>query len=129
MHKDQEDQGADVRGKHSGLKIGIRIDSRKIHIVRLATVELEISRSSNQQILRNNIKAFSYNLQTVQKLEEEDNNHRVKLCEKLLNHYKNKSSILDNIWFSDEAVFHLSGIVNRHNTRIWGTENPKVIEE
>jgi hypothetical protein len=27
--------------------------------------------------------------------------------------------------FSDEASFHLSGKVNRHNVRIWGTENPR----
>jgi len=53
----------------------------------------------------------------------------VKMCETLLNHYKNNSSILDNIWFSDEAVFHLPERVNQHNTRIWGTENPKVSEE
>jgi hypothetical protein len=26
--------------------------------------------------------------------------------------------------FSDEACFYLSGKVNRHNVRIWGTENP-----
>jgi hypothetical protein len=26
--------------------------------------------------------------------------------------------------FSDEATFHLSGKVNRHNLRIWGMENP-----
>ena len=51
------------------------------------------------------------------------------MCETLLNHYENVPSILDNIWFSDEAIFHLSGRVNRHNTRIWETENPKVIEE
>jgi len=42
---------------------------------------------------------------------------------------ENGPSILDNIWFSDEAVFHLPGRVNRHNTRIWKTGNPKVIEE
>jgi len=41
-------------------------------------------------------------------------------------HYENNSSIL---WFSDEAVLHLSGRVNRHNIQIWGTENPKVIEK
>jgi len=69
-------------------------------------------------------------LQTVHKLEEEkDNDRRVEMCETLLNHYKNNSSIVDNIWFNDETVFHLPGRVNRHNTRIWGTENPKVIEE
>jgi hypothetical protein len=26
--------------------------------------------------------------------------------------------------FSDEATFHLSGKMNRHNVRAWGTENP-----
>jgi len=68
-------------------------------------------------------------LQNVPKLEKEDNNRRVKIYETLLNYYNNNSSIFDNIWFSDEAVFHLSERVNRHNTRMWGTKNPKVIEE
>ena len=27
--------------------------------------------------------------------------------------------------FGDESNFHLSGIVNKHNVRIWGTENPR----
>ena len=96
--------------------------------IRRAAVELEISRSSIQRMLRKDIKAFPYKLQTVHKLEE-DNDHRVEMCKTLLNHYENDPSILDNIWFSDEAVFHLSRRVNRHNTRIWGTENPKVIAE
>ncbi|GBO15590.1 hypothetical protein AVEN_8296-1 [Araneus ventricosus] len=26
--------------------------------------------------------------------------------------------------FSDKATFHVSGKVNRHNVRMWGTENP-----
>ena len=97
--------------------------------IRRAAVELEISRSSIQRMLRKDIKAFPYKLQTVHKLEEEDKNRRVEMCETLLYHYENDPSILDNIWFSDEAIFHLSGRENRHNTRIWGTENPKVIEE
>ena len=117
-----------LRGKHSGFKRGICIESRKIH-TSCIEVELGISRSSIQRILRKDIKAFPYKLQTVHKLEEEDNDRRVEMCETLLNHYENNPSILDNIWFSDKAVFHLSGRVNWHNTRIWGTENPKVIEE
>ena len=31
--------------------------------------------------------------------------------------------------FSDEATFHVTGKVNRHNTRIWGTEHPHAIQE
>ena len=97
--------------------------------IRHEAVELEIiSRSSIQRMLHKDIKAFPYKLQTVNKLED-DNDHRVKMCETLLYHYENDLSIQDKIWFSDEAVFHLSGRVNQHNTRIWGTENPKVIEE
>ena len=92
--------------------------------IRHAAVELEISRSSIQRMLRKDTKAFPYKLQTLHKLEEEDNDRRVEMCETLLNHYENDPSILDNIWFSDEA-----GRVNRHNTPIWGTKNPKVIEE
>ena len=42
-----------------------------------AEVELEISRSSIQRMLRKDIKAFPYKLQTVHKLEKEDNDRRV----------------------------------------------------
>jgi len=119
-----------LRGKHSGLKRGLRIESRKIYTIRLAAAELEIRRSSIQRMLRlNDIKAFPYKLLTVHKLEEEDNERRVEMCETLFNHYENNSSMLDNIWFNDEDVFHLSERANRHNTRMWDTENPKVIEE
>ena len=32
--------------------------------------------------------------------------------------------------FSDEATFHVSGKVNKHNIRIWGSENPcEVVEK
>jgi hypothetical protein len=34
-------------------------------------------------------------------------------------------SFLPRLIFSDEAKFHLSGKVNRHNVRIWGTQNPR----
>ena len=43
--------------------------------------------------------------------------------------FNSDPSILDNIWCSDETIFHLSGRVHRHNTQIWGTENSKVIKE
>ena len=43
--------------------------------------------------------------------------------------FNSDPSTLDNVWFSDEAIFDPSGRANRPNTRIWRTENPKVIEE
>ena len=32
----------------------------------------------------------------------------------------------DSVLFSDESTFHVSGRVNTHNCRIWGSENPRV---
>jgi transposase len=36
-------------------------------------------------------------------------------------------SVKDNIIFSDEATFHVSGRVNRHAAVYWATENPHVV--
>ncbi len=36
---------------------------------------------------------------------------------------------IKKIIFSDEAHFHLNGYVNKQNCRIWGAENPRVIQE
>lgn len=35
----------------------------------------------------------------------------------------------DQLIFSDDAIFHISGKVKRYNTRVWGTENPHVTFE
>jgi hypothetical protein len=36
---------------------------------------------------------------------------------------------LDSVNFSDESTFHVSGKVNNHNWRAWGSENPRVFLE
>ena len=51
------------------------------------------------------------------------------MCETLLHHYEADPALLERLWFSDEALFHLSGRVNRHNIRFWGTENPVEVRE
>jgi hypothetical protein len=33
------------------------------------------------------------------------------------------------IMFSDEAKFHVSGKVHRHNVKIWRTENPHTVRQ
>ena len=109
-----------LRGKHQELKEAYALSQGKS--VRLAAVELDISRSFIQQKLRKDTKAFPYKFQIVLKLEEEDNDRRVEMNEMLLNHYNDDPSILDNIWFSNEAVFHLSGRANRRNTQISETK-------
>ena len=87
-----------------------------------AAVEQDISRTISQLMFRKDIKVFSCKLQTEHNLEKEDDSN-IQMCETVLNYYENDPSILDNIWFNDEAVFLLSGRVNRHHTPILETEN------
>lgn len=47
----------------------------------------------------------------------------------LFHHYETDAANLEDMWFSDEALFHLSGRVNRHKTRFWGKEIPVEIRE
>ena len=35
---------------------------------------------------------------------------------------------ISNIWFTDEAHFHLNGAVNNWNNRFWGDERPDLTE-
>jgi hypothetical protein len=42
---------------------------------------------------------------------------------------QNNEVSFSKVWFSDEAHFHLDGIVNKQNVQFWMSENPRVIQE
>jgi hypothetical protein len=42
---------------------------------------------------------------------------------------QNNELSFSNVWFSDEAHFHMDGVVNKQNVRFWVTETPHVIHE
>ena len=47
----------------------------------------------------------------------------------MLDKIDNDPDFSKNIIFSDEATFHTSGHVNRHNVRIWAKQNPQEVVE
>jgi len=47
----------------------------------------------------------------------------LQFCTIIKQHFK-EESFIEKFIFSDEAMFHLHGNVNRHNVYIWDTENP-----
>ena len=48
---------------------------------------------------------------------------RMEVCTKLLRRWRIED-LENKIIFSDEAVFHVCGRVNRHNSRTWVSERP-----
>jgi hypothetical protein len=53
----------------------------------------------------------------------------VAYCRGLQTFPNEQPEILDFVWFTDEALFHLSGYVNPQNTLVWAAENPHVYHE
>ena len=90
--------------------------------LRFATRSLPVSYSTVQKVMRKQLKSWPYKMKLVQALHHNDRPKRIAFAELLLNHPN--PDFINNIAFSDEATFHVSGVVNRHNVRIWGTSNP-----
>jgi len=70
-----------------------------------------------------------YKLHLIQELCEDDFDRRMQFCDFIMEMMNNDSLFLDNIVFSDEATFELTGNVNRHNCRYWSDINPHWLRE
>lgn len=97
--------------------------------VRQAGRELQMPKSTVHKILRRSLSFHAYKLQLVHELKPDDGNKRQEFATDMLQHIVDDPTFLTHIVFSDEATFHLSGKVNTHNARIWGSENPRCIVE
>jgi hypothetical protein len=60
-----------------------------------------------------------YRFQLLQELKPNDRPHRRNFCADMLNCLKEYNLFLDKIVLGDEATFHLSGKMNRHNLIIF----------
>ncbi|KAK3886469.1 hypothetical protein Pcinc_009340 [Petrolisthes cinctipes] len=75
------------------------------------------------------LQLFPYRISTHQVLKPEDMAKCVERCEWFNGKLERTQGWLNNIWFSDEAHFHLNGAVNNHNNVFWGQEHPEEISE
>lgn len=103
-------------------------ENPRISIPRIAST-LEIGKSSAYKIVRKILKLHPYKIQIVQKLYENDKFNRTNFAINFLHYLDHENYILNNIWFSDEAHFYLTGYVNKQNQRIWSLENPRELHE
>ncbi|KDR23996.1 hypothetical protein L798_07935 [Zootermopsis nevadensis] len=75
------------------------------------------------------LKLVPYRIHTMHELKEPDKGKRLQYCEWFRELVRDGVGILDNIFFTDEAWFHLSGYVNSQNSRFWSSDNPQVFHE
>ncbi|KAJ4439357.1 hypothetical protein ANN_07479 [Periplaneta americana] len=74
------------------------------------------------KILRKQLRFHPYRLQLLQALQPDDKVLRRNFCISMQTVIENDDECIHFVMFSDEATFHLSGKVNRHNLTIWRSE-------
>jgi hypothetical protein len=65
----------------------------------------------------------------IRALKPTDQVARTTLAVGMLEKIDTSPDFLRQVCFSDKATFHISGVVNRYNCRIWGTQNPHATRE
>lgn len=85
--------------------------------------EAGISRRSLGRILKQE-KFHPYKMEFHQALTEDDPDRRMEFCEWVQDKLLVDPQLAQHIMFSDEALFMLSGDVNRQNYRYWSDTNP-----
>lgn len=94
----------------------INISERQI------VLDTGISKTSVHRCLKKlNLHPYKYTL--VQELIGDDNDRRLEFCESIRQKLQTNPSFHEHILFSDEAVFHVNGSVNKHNLYYRSNEN------
>lgn len=88
---------------------------------------LRISNSSVRRILHRDLGFHPYKMSVVHKLTEGDYPQRAAFAEAMLQILEDEPNAI--LIMSDEAHFHLNGVVNRQNFRYWACENPRTLHE
>ena len=96
-----------------------------IKSIRTAARQLELPRSTVHKVLHKNLRLYGYKVQMLQALQSNDMPRRKEFAVNMLQRISEDEAFLLRVCFSDEATFHVSGKLNKHNVRIWGSVRSK----
>ena len=97
--------------------------------IRTAARQLDLPRATVHKVLNKNLRLFAYKAQMLQALQSNDMPRGKEFVVNMLHRISEDEALLKRVCFSDEATFHVSGKLNKHSVRIWGTENPHATRE
>ena len=83
-----------------------------------------MSRTTTHRLLKKTLGLTPYKITVHQSLTEVHCEERIAFCMWLKQKCDLSDDFINNLWFSDEAHFHLNGQVNRQNCRFWGKAPP-----
>ena len=116
-----------IRTKTNISKAKRRVAQKKQVSTRRLADELEVSRTSAQRILREDLGYFPYKKIKQPKLTDLQKRKRVKFANWVLNNYTKEHT---KKWlFTDEKYFDLDGVYNVQNDRIWAASREEADEQ
>ena len=89
---------------------------------------IEIKFNTRSVILKD-MKLRPYHPRLVNKLNEDDPDRRVEFAETWLGMLEDDPGLERRVMWTDEAKFHISGHVNRHNCVYWRDTNREIVIE
>lgn len=96
---------------------------------RHAARESGLSRHTIRTVLKKELNFRPWKPHYCQQLSPEDCDHRMEYGELMLGWYGDWPQLFENIIWSDEAIFHIGGFVNRHNCHYWAQHDPEATVE
>jgi hypothetical protein len=133
-----QETGSVVKGHSPGRPNTSQDDTQRIRVafqrspkrsVLHVSRQLQIPKSTVHDVVHRRLKLRAHKPQLMQHIQPRDKPQRVNFVTFMLEQLNADYSYLQKILFSDEAIFHTHGVVNRHNCRIWGSENPHALME
>lgn len=94
-----------------------------------ASAELHILKSTVHNILHKKLKLLEYKIQVLQNINVYDYTLQYNFVLDVLSRNEENGNFPRNVIFNDESTFHVSGTVNCHNCRIWGSESSHATTE
>ena len=90
---------------------------------------LDIPHTTLQRISRKKLGLYPYRITKKHAHLSRDVPARLRLANWYLRKDTADDDFVQNIWFTDEANFHLVGAVNSHNAVHWGSERPDQVQQ
>ena len=97
--------------------------------LRRAQTDLQISHTTTHKILKVIIHMFPYKIRRVQQSKPDELLQRKQLAARCLLNLRPDPNFLWRIVYSEECVFHVTGIAIDKNARFRGTENTRLVQE
>ena len=86
--------------------------------IRTAARELLLTPATVHKVLRNRLQLYAHKMQILQAIQQNDKPKRKEFAVNMLERISEDEAFLKRICSSDEATFHVSGKLNKHNVRI-----------